>query len=238
MSGSESEVRASPHMRATRLTLTLSQHAAKRRKLSSPSAENKSKFVASHGNYRGYYSKRGAVNTSLDTRLSLIPREWVQHKRCLDVGCNAGKVTSQLASTYAPYKVTGVDIDDVLVGLAKKQATLGWSLREPLDFLLESRSRDRRHGDSEKINGNDEEEASAETIPQWKTAKSDYFPLSMPRMFGFLPQPPGDQMVQFEEIGEDEAKEATKRSGRQGRGKIMPREVRLFPENLRFRHVS
>ena len=148
-------------------------------------------------------------------------------------------MTSQLASIYAPYKVTGVDIDDVLVGLAKKQAQLDWSLREPLDFLLESRSRDRRHGYGEKSDGNDEEEeATAETTPQCKTAKSDYFPLSMPRIFGFLPQPSGDQMIQFEEIGEDEAKEATKRSGRQGRGKIMPREVRLFPENLRFRHVS
>jgi hypothetical protein len=54
-------------------------------------------------------------------------------------------------------------------------------------------------------------------------------------MFGYLTQPPSDYLVRYEEVGEEEAQALTARSGRKGgRGKVMPREIWLFPHNIQF----
>lgn len=115
----------------------------KRTKLDA-SDKKKEKFLPTYGNYRGYYSKRTAAS-GLDQRLSLVSEDWVKGKvraclllswvhdrnvltargvlwqRVLDIGCNTGFITIQLAQTYAPYRVTGVDIDEHLISRAEKQ---------------------------------------------------------------------------------------------------------------------
>lgn len=97
------------------------------------------------GNYRGYYGKRrlGQDPYSGDERLALIPREWLEDQRVLDVGCNAGGVTIEIgastrltlincetmpktnvsltAQKYRPYRITGVDIDPELIRTAHKR---------------------------------------------------------------------------------------------------------------------
>ena len=50
------------------------------------------------GNYKGYYTKRRFNQDPYagDDRLALIPKEWMEDKRVLDVGCNVGKVTIEI----------------------------------------------------------------------------------------------------------------------------------------------
>ncbi|ORY05175.1 Bicoid-interacting protein 3-domain-containing protein [Clohesyomyces aquaticus] len=92
------------------------------------------------GNYRGY---QGAArhfpgsSTSVsvkDPRLvlleSLIPGLF-KTKSCLDIGCNAGAVSCQLAFEFDAAFVTGVDIDPELVSHAEDLAMLRFSRIRP-----------------------------------------------------------------------------------------------------------
>lgn len=55
----------------------------------------------------------------------------------------------------------------------------------------------------------------------------------MPRMFGSLPAPK-DALTTYVELPEIETVGVTRR----GKRKVMPVEVRRFPENLRFKHAD
>ena len=58
-------------------------------------------------------------------------------------------------------------------------------------------------------------------------------------MFGFLPEPPSSALRSYHERDEAEAAASTRRrDGREGRGKVMPREVRAFPDNVKFSHAD
>ncbi|BGP19663.1 hypothetical protein JCM10213v2_007759 [Rhodosporidiobolus nylandii] len=150
---------------------------------------------APQGNYRSYYTRRRLLPSSLpststpasldapDPRLALIPPEWLARKRVLDVGCNAGLVSIEVAQRWGAAKVTGVDVDAELVRAAKGNAP-----------------------------------------------SLSYFPLSLPRTFGYLPTPRG-LLARHVEVPEVETQGVLRR----GKRKVMPEEVRAFPENLRFR---
>lgn len=79
-----------------------------------------------HGNFVGYYTRRRAngdqaeTPTKGDPRLALLPREWFEGKKVLDIGCNAGRVTVEIAQRMGAARVVGVDIDEELVRLARK----------------------------------------------------------------------------------------------------------------------
>jgi 7SK snRNA methylphosphate capping enzyme len=77
-----------------------------------------------HGNYKAYYRKR-----SYDTleRVSCFKREWFTGKKCIDIGCNEGAVTLQLAESYGPDSIVGIDLDARMIDAANaalKRATL------------------------------------------------------------------------------------------------------------------
>ena len=71
------------------------------------------------GNYVAYYGYRN-VDKVEDPRLELLPKELFDGKDILDVGCNAGMVTIAIASTYSPEMILGIDVDQRLIGLAKR----------------------------------------------------------------------------------------------------------------------
>ena len=77
-----------------------------------------------HGNYKAYYRKR-----SYDTleRVSCFKREWFTGKKCIDIGCNEGAVTLQLAESFGPDSIMGIDLDARMIDAANaalKRATL------------------------------------------------------------------------------------------------------------------
>ncbi len=77
---------------------------------------NKERFR--FGNYNRYYGYRNSQHC--DRRLELLPRDLIQGKDVLDVGCNIGHVTLTLARDYGPRRIVGVDIDPGLIEVAKK----------------------------------------------------------------------------------------------------------------------
>jgi ribosomal protein L11 methylase PrmA len=52
--------------------------------------------------------------------LELLPPEWFKDRRVLDIGCNAGHLTLEIARTLRPSWILGIDIDEHLVGVARK----------------------------------------------------------------------------------------------------------------------
>ena len=86
-------------------------------------AKNSNGFI--FGNYHGYYNYRKEVEKGascledLDPRLLLFKKEWFADKKVLDVGCNAGKVSIDIAKLFQPSFIEGVDIDPVLISKAR-----------------------------------------------------------------------------------------------------------------------
>lgn len=71
------------------------------------------------GNYIAYYGYRN-VDRVKDPRLELLPKELFEGRDVLDIGCNAGIVTIAVASCYLPKSILGIDVDQRLIGLAKR----------------------------------------------------------------------------------------------------------------------
>ncbi|TFK49397.1 Bin3-domain-containing protein [Heliocybe sulcata] len=129
-----------------------------------------SKNIPIHGNYHGYYSKRPS-NT--DARLALLPPSTFEGRRVLDVGCNEGWLTCEIAQRCGALQIVGVDIDEALVRLAWKRRRTIWSLQAPPDESSDSRKRKR----------------GAEEVSRAVNTRHNYFPVSCEHMFGPLPIP-------------------------------------------------
>ncbi|TCD69838.1 hypothetical protein EIP91_005915 [Steccherinum ochraceum] len=127
--------------------------------------------VPIHGNYHGYYNKRPFIQ---DPRLQLLPPELFQHARVLDVGCNEGWVTCEIAQLWNARRVVGVDLDETLIRAAWKRRRTVWSLQAP----------------PSSSSHQDEVDADAMEVDSALDAEVDYFPASCEHMFGALPIPP------------------------------------------------
>ncbi|KAJ1478975.1 Bicoid-interacting protein 3-domain-containing protein, partial [Baffinella frigidus] len=70
------------------------------------------------GNYDTYYNYRnpGAAD---DPRLEVFEEAWFQGKRALDIGCNSGSVTMEIAERFKPRHIMGFDIDNALIAKAR-----------------------------------------------------------------------------------------------------------------------
>lgn len=91
-----------------------------------------------YGNYVNYYSKRDVSEgiQELDSRLQLIPPAYLRNKVILDLGCNTGRVSIQLASQLEAKRVVGIDIDEALIRRAVVESTF-YSLLPFLDRRAE-----------------------------------------------------------------------------------------------------
>ncbi|KAM7277408.1 hypothetical protein ACFE04_019274 [Oxalis oulophora] len=93
-----------------------------------PAANNKKKKrkqeVFPFGNYKSYYGYRIGSNSDDDPRLKVLKKEWFLDKDCLDIGCNAGIITIQIALMFECRTILGVDIDHIRI----KDAD--WNLRK------------------------------------------------------------------------------------------------------------
>eukprot|EP01038_Epipyxis_sp_PR26KG_P004151 gene4151-5911_t len=69
------------------------------------------KFVPDRGNYKGYYKFRSNMND----RIKLFRMEWFEGKICLDMGCNEGLVTIEIAKMMNPEYIVGIDCDKILI---------------------------------------------------------------------------------------------------------------------------
>lgn len=134
-----------------------------------------------YGNYHGYYSKRPTVD---DARLAALPETLFHGAIVLDIGCNEGWVTCEIAQSLGPHKVIGVDIDDTLVQAAWRRRRTVWSLQGPSPATTStSNNVGERSSKKRKL------EVEAPVVGA-STRRRNYFPLSCEHEFGSLPIPP------------------------------------------------
>ncbi|KAL8292428.1 hypothetical protein RQP46_001040 [Phenoliferia psychrophenolica] len=193
-----------------------------------------SRHTAEYGNYHGYYTKR-KVGPQGDARLAVIPPDWLRGARVLDVGCNSGVVTIELAQKFGPARITGVDIDDTLIATARKNIDLAWSRQAPSPAVLSatrslSLPPTRDLPPHTRPSSTPPSSSAPPSLPPTPSNLS-YFPLALPRLLGYLPQPPRDVLTTYEAQPEVETTGITKR----GRRKVMPVEILAFPDNVSFR---
>ncbi|KAI0050237.1 Bin3-domain-containing protein [Auriscalpium vulgare] len=149
--------------------------------------------VPTHGNYHNYHGYHSRHPGAHDPRLELLPSELLLDARILDIGCNEGWVSCEIAQLRAARRVVGVDIDDVLVRMAWKRRRMLWSHQEPshsasstptphtVDNEPPKKKRKRNAGNSTPG------ASKAPPLP-----RPDYFPASCQHMLGPLPIPPND----------------------------------------------
>lgn len=71
-----------------------------------------------YGNYCKYYGYRNP--NCEDSRLRVMKPEWFRGKEVLDVGCNVGHLTLNVAKKWGPTRMVGVDIDGALIHSARQ----------------------------------------------------------------------------------------------------------------------
>lgn len=84
---------------------------------------NKKKYDEfKYGNYRNYYLKRRLGNELTDIRLQLMEQhpEYFKDKKVLDIGCNSGYISLNIAKKLNTKLVMGIDIDPELINIARR----------------------------------------------------------------------------------------------------------------------
>ncbi|XP_065355236.1 probable RNA methyltransferase CG1239 [Calliphora vicina] len=98
----------------------------KRLEVSKPSCSqkvNKEKFI--YGNYSQYYGYRNKDKDNHDIRLDVFAeqKEMFKNKQILDIGCNSGFITMEVAKQLEIKSIVGLDIDRSLINQAIKNLT-------------------------------------------------------------------------------------------------------------------
>ncbi|KAI0824713.1 Bicoid-interacting protein 3-domain-containing protein [Trametes gibbosa] len=148
-----------------------------------------------YGNYHGYYNKRPSAH---DPRLALLPKTLFLGRRVLDVGCNEGWVTCEIAQRLGAQRVVGVDIDDTLIRAAWKHRRSVWSQQAPAGATPSTSSIEDNHPNGSRKRrrlspSDDDDENVSRGAPE-------YFPASCEHMFGPLPIPAAASQDQAGEL--------------------------------------
>ncbi|KAI0089135.1 Bicoid-interacting protein 3-domain-containing protein [Irpex rosettiformis] len=136
-----------------------------------------------------YYSKRP---TTEDFRLELLPPSLFRDASVLDIGCNEGWITCQIAQSKGARKVVGVDIDDTLIRDAWKRRRTVWSTQKPSRTSTDDKdtaSHDEPSRKKRKVERNTDLENTDGELEE-SGLDPEYFPSSCEHMFGPLPIPP------------------------------------------------
>lgn len=74
-----------------------------------------------YGNYANYYQKRYGQSSDVDIRITMLQphHEFFTDKKVLDIGCNSGDFSFELARSFRIKSLLGVDIDGGLIEKAR-----------------------------------------------------------------------------------------------------------------------
>lgn len=95
-----------------------------------------------YGNYENYYHKRYGQSTDIDIRIRMLQpyQDYFTDKKVLDIGCNCGEFSIELAKTFHIKSLLGIDIDGHLIekartSLSKSKTEQDESIRNVLSNL-------------------------------------------------------------------------------------------------------
>ncbi|TMW53835.1 hypothetical protein DOY81_001120 [Sarcophaga bullata] len=97
----------------------------KRLELLKPTKRNASREKFIYGNYSQYYGYRNGDKDFHDIRLDVFAqnKEIFRDKQVLDIGCNSGFITMEVAKRFEVKSIIGLDIDKSLINQATKTLT-------------------------------------------------------------------------------------------------------------------
>ncbi|KDO27009.1 hypothetical protein SPRG_07721 [Saprolegnia parasitica CBS 223.65] len=112
-----------------------------------------------------YYAFRwgnGAIEGKLeeDSRLAIFQREWFEGKKALDIGCNSGDFTLEVARRFAPAFIMGIDCDADLITQARttlKEYISKLAVTEAFREVQKDHGRKDEHHRDDADNDDDEE---------------------------------------------------------------------------------
>lgn len=121
-------------------------------------------YKYSYGNFDHYYNPKDddSSKSEVRDRLSVLPREWFEGKKVLDVGCNDGTFTLALTLDFNPNLIIGVDIDNKLISRAIKnihKVTNDLLVKAVVDEVNENEGNE----EAKVAQGNEEAEAQPES---------------------------------------------------------------------------
>lgn len=136
-----------------------------------------------YGNYNRYYGYRNPHN-EMDPRLKVFSHhlELFDNKDVLDIGCNIGHITLTVSRDFGAKSVVGIDIDDKLIGIARKN--IKHYVKLPTGSTIKSPSQDespRKFSPGCTVDPQGAEKGKAK--------RSEFFPLSMPILYGAIDIP-------------------------------------------------
>ncbi|KAJ8920172.1 hypothetical protein NQ315_011833 [Exocentrus adspersus] len=119
-----------------------------------------------YGNYNRYYGYRNP-NNEMDHRLRVFTHHpsLFEGKDILDIGCNIGHITLSVARDFGARSVTGIDIDQKLISIARK------NIKHYVKTVESPRP----------------DEAQVARVSAAKS--SEFFPISMPILYGAIDIP-------------------------------------------------
>ncbi|KAL1325715.1 hypothetical protein HN51_035777 [Arachis hypogaea] len=132
----------------------------------------KRKHVFPYGNYRSYYGYRIGQDVDEDPRLKVFRKEWFEDKECLDIGCNNGIITIQIAQKFGCRRILGIDIDSDRVEDAY------WNLRKAVRLKSTGNKRakpskleDKDHADNSEDKDHADNSENSATVSSNEDAK-------------------------------------------------------------------
>ncbi|KAI3880468.1 hypothetical protein MKX03_031019 [Papaver bracteatum] len=144
--------------------------------------KRKDKEVAIFGNYRHYYGYRVCKDMMADPRLMVLKMEWFQDKDCLDIGCNQGLITIEIAKTFHCRSILGVDIDASLIESAywnlkkvAKMESAGCPSPDASELVERTRDLERRDAVSSKEGKRDHPKSLLDIVSFQKQNFVDHF---------------------------------------------------------------
>lgn len=197
-----------------------------------PKIENtiNNKQIFDQGNYQNYYGIRNKAAPTrayhlADPRLQCMDPVWFRGKRVLDIGCNSGVVTIEIAKRFSPCRIQGIDLDAGLIKKAQHELSLRASCCAPerrgphrsstlVPDLTGNMQYFHVNSDSGQVEWS--EDVMMDDGTRQEGIDDHYFPISMPLLFNHIPIVHCDEKVET--------------SG------FFSANDHLFPQNICFTH--
>lgn len=100
--------------------------AAKQQDALSTKKKKSEETTCGTGNYTRYYGYRPMSPMGSDPRLKFLDQSWFEGNKCLDIGCNSGKLTAEIALMFKPRYMLGIDVDQTLIDKANQTSARAW----------------------------------------------------------------------------------------------------------------
>lgn len=146
-----------------------------------------------YGNYNRYYGYRN-LNCEIDHRLRVFSHHpyFFEGRDILDIGCNIGHITLSVARDFNARSVLGIDIDQKLINIARKNIKhyVKADEQSPNHYSSPQNYHPQiQWGDDHATSSNADSGSTGGGIGRGDKKSCEFFPISMPILYGAIDIP-------------------------------------------------